>query len=134
MASLWLHTFDPRRTRNGFRWQDQGCAPWSCYHIGISLMRYAAKDFRMAVGLRVLPLLSFAALAHAADHGVLPPPVGDGGRPTGSAWAAAAKMPDLFSGMWMTFSGFVEGDEGLNVPYTAKARQYVADYKPKRDI
>ncbi len=43
-------------------------------------------------------------------------------------------MPDLFSGMWMTFSGFVEGDEKLNVPYTAAAQQYVARYKPKRDI
>ncbi len=43
-------------------------------------------------------------------------------------------MPDLFSGMWMTFSGFVEGDEKLNVPYTAKAQKYLADYKPKRDI
>jgi len=88
----------------------------------------------MAAGLRVLPLLSFAALAHAADHGVPPPAADDGARPTGFTWAAAAKMPDLFSGMWMTFSGFVEGDAGLNVPYTAKARQYVADYKPKRDI
>ena len=92
------------------------------------------ENFRMAFCLRALPLLSFAALAHGAAHGVLPPPVGDGARPAGSAWAAAAAMPDLFSGMWMTFSGFVESDEGLNVPYTAKAQQYVADYKPKRDI
>ena len=52
----------------------------------------------------------------------------------GSTWADAAKMPDLFSGMWMTFSGMVEGDEKLNVPYTAKAQKYVAAYKPKRDI
>jgi hypothetical protein len=43
-------------------------------------------------------------------------------------------MPDLFSGMWMTFSGMVEADEKLNVPYTARAQQYVAAYKPKRDI
>src|ERR1017187_824051 len=52
----------------------------------------------------------------------------------GSTWADAAKMPDLFSGMWMTFSGMVEGDAKLNVPYTAKAQKYVASYKPKRDI
>ena len=32
------------------------------------------------------------------------------------------------------FSGFVEGDEKLNVPYTAKAQKYVDAYKPKRDI
>jgi len=52
----------------------------------------------------------------------------------GTTWADAGKMPDLFSGMWMTFSGMVEGDEKLNVPYTPKAQKYVADYKPKRDI
>jgi len=52
----------------------------------------------------------------------------------GSAWADAGKMPDLFSGMWMTFSSMIDGDEKLNVPYTAKAQKYVSDYKPKRDI
>ena len=52
----------------------------------------------------------------------------------GSTWADAGKMPDLFSGMWMTFSGMVEGDEKLNVPYTAKAQKFVDAYKPKRDI
>jgi hypothetical protein len=51
----------------------------------------------------------------------------------GSTWADAAKMPDLFSGMWMTFSGMVEGD-GKSAPYTAKAQKFVAAYKPKRDI
>jgi len=52
----------------------------------------------------------------------------------GSAWADAGKMPDLFSGMWMTFAGFIEGDEKLNVPYTAQAQKLVDAYKPKRDI
>jgi hypothetical protein len=52
----------------------------------------------------------------------------------GSTWADAGKMPDLFSGMWMTFSSMIDGDEKLNVPYTAKAKKYVAAYKPKRDI
>jgi len=52
----------------------------------------------------------------------------------GSTWADAEKMPDLFSGMWMTFSGFVVGDRKLNVPYTAKAQKYVDAYKPTRDI
>ena len=52
----------------------------------------------------------------------------------GSTWADAARMPDLFSGMWMTFSGFVEGDAQLNVPFTAQAQKYVAAYKHKRDI
>jgi len=52
----------------------------------------------------------------------------------GSTWTDASKMPDLFSGMWMTFSNMVESDESLNVPFTAKAQQYVAAYKYKRDI
>jgi hypothetical protein len=52
----------------------------------------------------------------------------------GSTWADADKMPDLFSGMWMTFEGFVEGDEKLNVPYTEQAQKYVATFKHKRDI
>ena len=88
----------------------------------------------MADVLRVLPLLSCAALAHAADQNSPASAVGNGARPLGSSWADAAKMPDLFSGTWMTFSGFVEGDKKLNVPYTAKAQKYVASYKHKRDI
>jgi hypothetical protein len=52
----------------------------------------------------------------------------------GSAWADAAKMPDLFSGMWGNFGSFVEDDEKLNVPFTAKAQRYVDTYKHKRDI
>jgi hypothetical protein len=52
----------------------------------------------------------------------------------GSTWADAEKMPDLFSGMWMTFSSFVEADAKLNVPFTEKAQKYVDAYKHKRDI
>jgi hypothetical protein len=52
----------------------------------------------------------------------------------GSAWADAAKMPDLFSGMWMTMSSFVEADAKLNVPFTAKAQKLVDAFKYKRDI
>ena len=52
----------------------------------------------------------------------------------GSTWADAGRMPDLFSGMWMTFSTMVESNDKLNVPYTAKAQKYVAAYKFKRDI
>jgi hypothetical protein len=50
----------------------------------------------------------------------------------GSTWADAAKMPDLFTGMWMTRGGMTEGQ--MSVPYTAKAQKYVDAYKPKRDI
>ncbi len=78
-----------------------------------------------SVALIVSLLSGMACSAQAADAqtGAL-----------GSKWADAAKMPDLFSGMWMTLSGMVESDEKRNVPYTAKAQNYVAAYKPKRDI
>ena len=52
----------------------------------------------------------------------------------GSGPADMARMPDLFSGMWMSYSGFVEGDKKLNVPFTPAAQKYVAAYKHKRDI
>src|ERR1035441_765436 len=47
----------------------------------------------------------------------------------GSTWADAAKMPDLFSGMWTTLSSMIESDETLNVPFTPKAQKYVNAYK-----
>jgi hypothetical protein len=59
---------------------------------------------------------------------------GTGSAALGSTWADAARMPDLFSGMWMVFSSFLETDEKLNVPYTAAAQRFAADFKPKRDI
>jgi len=43
-------------------------------------------------------------------------------------------MPDLFTGMWGSFSSFVEDDAKLNVPYTQQAQKYVDAYKQKRDI
>jgi hypothetical protein len=52
----------------------------------------------------------------------------------GSSWADAGKMPDFFTGMWHTPSAMVEAKADLNVPYTAKAQQYVDTYKYKRDI
>jgi hypothetical protein len=52
----------------------------------------------------------------------------------GSSWADAGKMPDVFSGMWMTFSAMVEADANLNVPYTEQAQKHVDAYKFKRDI
>jgi hypothetical protein len=56
---------------------------------------------------------------------------GTGSTALGSTWADAAKMPDVFSGMWMTFSG---GIELAKAPYTASAQKYVDAYKPKRDV
>jgi len=48
----------------------------------------------------------------------------------GSTWADAAKMPDFFSGMWMTLGG----RPGTFPPYTAQAQKYVDAYKPKLDM
>jgi hypothetical protein len=69
-------------------------------------------------------LLLASAMACAAET------AGGGNAALGSAWADAAKMPDLFTGMWMTFSG----GRAEPVPYTEKAQKYVDAYKPKRDI
>jgi hypothetical protein len=52
----------------------------------------------------------------------------------GSSWADTAKMPALFTGMWMTPAAMVEAKPELDVPYTAKAQKYVDSYKFKRDI
>ncbi|MDB6010819.1 MAG: hypothetical protein JWL65_3069 [Gammaproteobacteria bacterium] len=73
-------------------------------------------------------MLLLSGMACSADE------AGGHSEALGSAWADAGKMPDVFSGMWMSFSGMVEDDKKLNVPYTAKAQKYVSAYKPKRDI
>jgi hypothetical protein len=89
-------------------------------------------------GSAVSILLLLGASGCSADKAAAPAandaPQGAGSAALGSTWADAAKMPDLFSGMWMTFSGMVESDEKTNVPYTEKAQKYVAAWKPKRDI
>lgn len=100
-----------------------------------ALTRVAAlKHSRKAVSIAVLLAGSIVSSAHGqAVKGVPPPSTITGAGSSGSSWAAE-KMPDLFTGMWMTFSGFVEGDKSLNVPFTPKAQKYVDNYKPKRDI
>jgi hypothetical protein len=79
-------------------------------------------------GSLVAVMVMLSGMACAADK------AGSQSAALGSTWADAAKMPDLFSGMWMTMSSFVESDKKLNVPYTAKAQKLVDAYKPKRDI
>ena len=75
----------------------------------------------------------YSAHGQAVNGAGAPAQVGASGA-WGSSWADAEKMPDLFSGMWMTFSGFVVGDKKLNVPFTAKAQKFVDGYKQTRDI
>jgi hypothetical protein len=57
-----------------------------------------------------------------------------GSLPLGSNADDLVKMPDLFNGMWMSFSGFSEGDPKRTPPYTKEAQKYVDAYKPKKDI
>jgi hypothetical protein len=54
--------------------------------------------------------------------------------PLGSAWTDVSKMPDFFSGMWMSLNPMIETDEALIPPFTEKAQAFVAQYKHKRDI
>jgi len=49
-----------------------------------------------------------------------------------SSWADVSKMPDFFTGNWMSVSSMVDGP--VKVEYTDKAKQYIAKYKPKADI
>jgi len=74
--------------------------------------------------LTILLLLS-AVVCSAEEAGG-----GTGSAALGSTWADAAKLPDLFTGMWMTFGG----RPGSTPPYTAKAQKYVDAYKPKLDM
>jgi hypothetical protein len=80
------------------------------------------------IGSAVTVLLLLSGIAFSADN------AGGQSGALGSTWADAGKMPDLFSGIWMTLSSFVEADAKLNVPYTAKAQKYVDAYKFRRDI
>jgi hypothetical protein len=83
-------------------------------------------SIRTASAATILLLVSGAACS--ADT------AGAQGGALGSGAGDAVKMPDLFSGMWMTFTPMVEADAKLNVPYTAKAQKLVDAYKYKRDI
>jgi hypothetical protein len=88
-------------------------------------------------GSVVTVLLMLAGTASAADTAAGQPASSaraGAGAGLGSSWADAAKMPDLFTGTWMTFTGMVESDEKLNVPYTPAAQKYVDGYRYKRDI
>jgi hypothetical protein len=80
-----------------------------------------------SVGALVLLLSAMGCSASDA-----PPSAGTAA--LGSTWADASKMPDLFTGSWWSFAGFVESDAKLNVPFTAKAQKHVDAFKHKRDI
>ena len=85
------------------------------------------KSIMLALLLSGMTCMASGAVAQSQSQG-------EKSKSLGSSWADAEKMPDLFSGMWMTMGGMVESDKSLNVPYTEKAQKYVDAWKPKRDI
>src|ERR1035441_9256996 len=58
--------------------------------------------------------LLLSGMASSADKN---PTLGDDAAALGSTWADAAKMPNFFTGMWMTYSAMVEADPKLDVSY-----------------
>lgn len=54
------------------------------------------------------------------------------GERLGSRWEDARKMPDFFTGIWVSRSPMV--DDFIKVGYTKKAQEYIANYKPRSDI
>jgi len=52
--------------------------------------------------------------------------------PPGSAWNDVTRLPDFFTDNWQSRSRML--DVLVDVPYTDKARDYVARYKPVTDI
>jgi hypothetical protein len=88
-----------------------------------------------SVGLAVmLSLSAVAGSAETAGPGASNPSQANGAMPLGSALGDIVKMPDLFTGSWGTFSGFVEDDKNLVPPFTPAARKHVETFKHKRDI
>ena len=80
-----------------------------------------------AVSIAALLATSIVSSAHGQAASSAPGALG-------STWADTTKMPDFFTGMWMTFSPMVDGNERVNVPYTEKAQKFVDAYKAKRDL
>jgi hypothetical protein len=71
--------------------------------------------------------LSLVVAGNAFAQNDNTPPAGFGAK-----WEDAAKMPDFFSGMWESVGGMTDGK--VDVGYTQKAKDYMAQYKPKKDI
>lgn len=55
-----------------------------------------------------------------------------GGERLGSRWEDIRKIPDFFTGIWVSRSPMV--DDVVKVGYTKQAQEYIARYKPRSDI
>jgi hypothetical protein len=54
---------------------------------------------------------------------------GTNGAALGSSWDDIKKMPDFFTGIWQSAGSMVDAYQ--KVGYTAKAQEYIKNYKPK---
>lgn len=97
------------------------------------MMKRAIQSVRPADALGVLSLLSLTVCVNASAQGHAASARENRSGPLSSAWADAAKMPDFFTGTWMTFQPMIE-TEKRKLPYTKKARAYVASYQARRDM
>ena len=52
--------------------------------------------------------------------------------PLGTTWADVTKLPDFFGGNWQSVTSFL--DNPVDDPYTDKAKDYIARFKPIKDI
>ena len=68
----------------------------------------------------------FAALSLSA------PAVHAQSQPIGSEWGDATKLPDFFTGNWMSMSSFLDATN--DTPLTPKAKAWAEKYKPIGDI
>jgi hypothetical protein len=67
--------------------------------------------------------VALSAVMHAAPSSAAP---------LGSSWDDVKKLPDFFSGNWQSRSAMF--DYPTNTPFTDKAQDYIAHYKPVQDI
>jgi hypothetical protein len=72
---------------------------------------------------KILIAVALSALLHAAPSSAAP---------IGSTWDDVKKLPDFFSGNWQSRSAMF--DDATNTPFTDKAQDYIAHYKPVQDI
>jgi hypothetical protein len=77
-------------------------------------------------------LLAIALPLAVALYSTLLPAPAAAAEPLGASWADATKLPDFFNGAWESRDTFL--DYPSHDPYTAKAKAYIAQYKPIQDI
>lgn len=91
-----------------------------------------AKHAGSSTGWLVAALSLLSMTAHAQDNAKSRPPASKpAAGKLGSSWDDVKKMPDFFTSMWQSVSFMTDGN--VDVTYTDKAKQYIANYKRPRD-